>query len=164
MSATQTCSSGHDPGVDGSWPVVEEALRRRLREVAATRERFGYRRLTAVPRREGWNKRVYRLSDEEASPAGGGVRSQPVLQRQVLSGIRHTAGGVRSPGLLCGRSVLYSSLQASMLASTRPSCIARPGGISGRVRHSKLVSWATFFQLKSEHVIVAHRLLPYSKM
>lgn len=42
----------------------QEALRQRLRELAAARVRFGYRRLTVLLKREGWNvnaKRVYRL-------------------------------------------------------------------------------------------------------
>ena len=42
----------------------QEALRIRLREVAASRVRFGYRRLTVLLRREGWHvnaKRIYRL-------------------------------------------------------------------------------------------------------
>jgi putative transposase len=46
----------------------QEALRRRLRELASTHVRYGYRRLTVLLRREGWNvnaKRVYRLYDEE---------------------------------------------------------------------------------------------------
>jgi putative transposase len=46
----------------------QEPLRRRLREIAATYVRYGYRRLTVLLRREGWNvnaKRVYRLYDEE---------------------------------------------------------------------------------------------------
>src|SRR4029079_4772207 len=46
----------------------QEPLRRRLRELAATHVRYGYRRLTMLLRREGWKvnaKRVYRLYDEE---------------------------------------------------------------------------------------------------
>lgn len=46
----------------------QEPLRRRLREIAATHVRYGYRRLTVLLRREGWEinpKRVYRLYDEE---------------------------------------------------------------------------------------------------
>lgn len=42
----------------------QEALRIRLRELAASRVRFGYRRLTVLLRREGWGvnaKRIYRL-------------------------------------------------------------------------------------------------------
>jgi len=47
---------------------LQEALRLRLRELAATHVRYGYRRLTVLLRREGWAvnaKRVYRLYDEE---------------------------------------------------------------------------------------------------
>ena len=46
----------------------QEPLRRRLRELAATYVRYGYRRLTVLLKREGWkigHKRVYRLYDEE---------------------------------------------------------------------------------------------------
>ncbi len=46
----------------------QEALRARLREVAATHVRYGYRRLTVLLRREGWKvnaKRIYRLYTEE---------------------------------------------------------------------------------------------------
>src|SRR5262249_59252563 len=63
-------------------------LRMRLRELAAARPRFGYRRLTILLRREGWpvnHKRVYRLYGEgqlagrakrrreRASPLRGGA-------------------------------------------------------------------------------------------
>jgi putative transposase len=44
-------------------------LRVRLRDLASTRLRYGYRRLTVMLRREGWHvntKRVYRLYREEA--------------------------------------------------------------------------------------------------
>jgi putative transposase len=47
---------------------TQEPLIRRLRELAATYVRYGYRRLTVLLRREGWKisaKRVYRLYDEE---------------------------------------------------------------------------------------------------
>ncbi len=43
-------------------------MRRRLRELAASRVRWGYRRLTVLLRREGWPvnaKRIYRLYTEE---------------------------------------------------------------------------------------------------
>ena len=42
----------------------EAKLRERLRELAAERRRFGYRRLTVLLQREGWkvnHKRVYRV-------------------------------------------------------------------------------------------------------
>jgi putative transposase len=47
---------------------MQEALRTRLRELAATHVRYGYRRLTVLLRREGWQvnaKRVYRLHDQK---------------------------------------------------------------------------------------------------
>jgi putative transposase len=47
---------------------LQEALRGRLRDLAATHVRYGYRRLTVLLRREGWPvnaKRIYRLYDEE---------------------------------------------------------------------------------------------------
>ena len=46
----------------------QDALRQRLRELAAVRVRFGYRRLTVLLKREGWRvnaKRIYRLYVEE---------------------------------------------------------------------------------------------------
>lgn len=46
----------------------DQELRERLRELAAQRRRFGYRRLHVMLRREGWtvnHKRIYRLYGEE---------------------------------------------------------------------------------------------------
>jgi len=54
----------------------QDALRQRLRELAAVRVRFGYRRLTVLLKREGWPvnaKRIYRLYDDE----GLTVRTKP---------------------------------------------------------------------------------------
>ena len=54
----------------------QEALRRRLRELASVRVRFGYRRLTVLLKREGWPvnaKRIYRLYCDE----GLTVRTKP---------------------------------------------------------------------------------------
>ena len=51
-----------------SRKVFDEVLRRRLRELAGTYVRYGYRRLTVLLRREGWHvnaKRIYRLYREE---------------------------------------------------------------------------------------------------
>jgi putative transposase len=51
-----------------SRKVFDEVLRRRLRELAGTYVRYGYRRLTVLLRREGWKvnaKRIYRLYREE---------------------------------------------------------------------------------------------------
>ena len=49
-------------------PRDDEALRLRIRELAAKRIRFGYRRIHVLLRREGWavnHKRVYRIYQEE---------------------------------------------------------------------------------------------------
>jgi putative transposase len=46
----------------------QQALLMRLRELAASRVRFGYRRLTVMLRREGWRvypKRIYRMYTED---------------------------------------------------------------------------------------------------
>ena len=46
----------------------QEGLRRKLKDLAATYVRYGYRRLTVLLRREGWTvntKRIYRLYREE---------------------------------------------------------------------------------------------------
>ena len=54
----------------------QDALRQRLRELAAVRVRFGYRRLTVLLKREGWRvnaKRIYRLYGDE----GLAVRTKP---------------------------------------------------------------------------------------
>jgi putative transposase len=51
-----------------SHPRNDAELRDALKEVAARRRRFGYRRLTDMLRREGWtdnHKRVYRIYREE---------------------------------------------------------------------------------------------------
>ena len=65
--------------------VENPRLRERLRELAATRRRFGYRRLKILLKREGFavnHKRVYRLYVEEkldcgGSEDGGGCRRPP---------------------------------------------------------------------------------------
>ena len=60
---------------------IKQPLRLRLRDLAATRVRYGYRRLHVLLRREGWrvnHKRVYRLYREE----GLGIR---VKRRKKLA-------------------------------------------------------------------------------
>ena len=64
-----------------SQAADQTALRLRLRDLAATRIRYGYRRLHILLRREGWrvnHKRVYRLYREE----GLGIR---VKRRKKLT-------------------------------------------------------------------------------
>jgi len=46
-------------------------LRKRVREIAESRMRYGYRRITVLLRREGWRvnvKRVHRLYGQAARP------------------------------------------------------------------------------------------------
>jgi putative transposase len=64
-----------------SHAADQTALRLRLRDLAATRVRYGYRRLHVLLRREGWrvnHKRIYRLYREE----GLGIR---VKRRKKLA-------------------------------------------------------------------------------
>jgi putative transposase len=59
---------------------AQAALRVRLRDLSATRTRYGYRRLHVLLRREGWkvnHKRVYRLYRQE----GLSLRSKPRKKR-----------------------------------------------------------------------------------
>jgi putative transposase len=61
-------------------------LRVRLRDLAATRIRYGYRRLTVMLRREGWRvntKRVYRLYREEALQVGTKKRVKSAAQVRI---------------------------------------------------------------------------------
>lgn len=72
----------------------QEALRRRLRELAGSRVRYGYRRLAVLLQREGWPvnaKRIYRLYCEE----GLSVRSQP--RKKLASRVRVTPPAASRP-------------------------------------------------------------------
>jgi putative transposase len=65
----------------------QEALRIRLRELAGSRVRYGYRRLTVLLQREGWEvnaKRIYRIYTEE----GLIVRTQKRRERAQRQRIR----------------------------------------------------------------------------
>ena len=61
-------------------------LRVRLRDLASTRIRYGYRRLTVLLRREGWvvnTKRVYRLYREEGLELRMKKRAKRVAQARI---------------------------------------------------------------------------------
>ena len=91
----------------------QEALRRRLREIAATHVRYGYRRLTVLLRREGWNinaKRVYRLYDEENLKVRSVerkkiTRRQRVPQRQASAPNQCWSADFVSDKLADGRTI-----------------------------------------------------------
>lgn len=64
----------------------QEALRMRLRELAASRVRFGYRRLTVLLRRDGWRvnaKRIYRLYTEEGLRVRTTIRVRAARRHRV---------------------------------------------------------------------------------
>lgn len=66
----------------------QTALRRRLRELAAARVRWGYRRLTVMLRREGWPvnaKRIYRLYREEELTVRTAKRKKLAQRARVAS-------------------------------------------------------------------------------
>jgi putative transposase len=70
----------------------QTALRMRLRELAASRVRFGYRRLTVMLRREGWAvnaKRIYRLYREDGLTVRTAVRRK-IARRQRTPLLRAT--------------------------------------------------------------------------
>ena len=65
----------------------QTALRMRLKELAASRVRFGYRRLTVLLRREGWPvnaKRVYRLYKQEGLMIRTKVRKKIARPRPLV--------------------------------------------------------------------------------
>jgi putative transposase len=73
-----------------SRKVFDEVLRHRLRELAGTHVRYGYRRLTVLLRREGWHvnaKRIYRLYREEELIVRTKQRRKMARRRPVPSGM-----------------------------------------------------------------------------
>jgi putative transposase len=67
----------------------QEALRVRLRELAGSRVRYGYRRLTVLLKREGWEvnaKRIYRLYTEEGLIVRTQKRRERAQRQRVASG------------------------------------------------------------------------------
>ena len=89
-------------------------LRLRLRELAANRVRFGYRRLTVLLRRESWRvnaKRIYRLYTEDALAVRTKVRKKIARRTRVRGGHKTPA----RPALAdCAKS---NSLPSSVLLS-----------------------------------------------
>jgi putative transposase len=86
---------------------AQEALRQRLRELAAVRVRFGYRRLTVLLRREGWRvnaKRIYRLYGLE----GLAVRTKP--RRKLAMRARVPAPPVTRPNERCSMDFVSTRL------------------------------------------------------
>ena len=87
-SRRQVCRALRFPRATDYHESVEDpqdALRIRLRDLAAARIRYGYRRWHVLLRREGWavsKKRVLRLYQQEASARGrAGRRSRGRIRR-----------------------------------------------------------------------------------
>jgi putative transposase len=67
----------------------QEQLRIRLRELAGSRVRYGYRRLTVMLRREGWEvnaKRIYRLYTEEGLIVRTQKRRERAQRQRIPTG------------------------------------------------------------------------------
>ena len=73
----------------------QAVLRKRIREIAQTRVRYGYRRIHVLLRREGWPinaKRVYRLYKLERLQ----MRHKPP-RRRVMAQLREDRQPARAP-------------------------------------------------------------------
>ena len=67
----------------------QDALRVRLRELAGSRVRYGYRRLTVMLKREGWEvnaKRIYRLYTEEGLIVRTKRRKERAQRQRIAQG------------------------------------------------------------------------------
>ena len=76
------------------------ALRLRLRDLAAARVRYGYRRLHVLLRREGWrvnHKRVYRVYREEGLGIRVKRRKKLVSAPRIVPPAGHATPGALEP-------------------------------------------------------------------
>lgn len=96
MSERRACAVLDQPRSSQRYQVAEKtdeaALCRRLREIVRKRPRFGYRRLTAVLRQEGWRvnaKRIHRLCRKE------GLKVRPTLKKRRAKGESGNACHIR---------------------------------------------------------------------
>jgi transposase InsO family protein len=80
----------------------DRAVRARLRELAAIRRRFGYRRLHILLKREGIvmnHKKLRRLYREEGAPGATALRAQAGLGQQSAYGNATRPQSALEPGL-----------------------------------------------------------------
>ncbi len=85
---------------------LQEALRSRLRELAATHVRYGYRRLTVLLRREGWKgnaKRIYRLYDQENLKVRSVERKKIARRQRIPQGVVGRPNQCWSAGFVSGK-------------------------------------------------------------
>jgi putative transposase len=86
----------------------QEALRVRLRELAGSRVRYGYRRLTVLLRREGWQvnaKRIYRLYTEEGLIVRTKRRKERAQRQRIAQGLATRPNGRWSMDFVAQRLV-----------------------------------------------------------
>src|SRR5215831_3625089 len=83
-------------------------LRKRIREIAETRMRYGYRRITVLLRREGWHvnvKRVHRLYRLE------GLQMRLKLpRRRVMAKLRDDRSNASGPNQVWAMDWMYDEL------------------------------------------------------
>jgi putative transposase len=87
---------------------TQAALRKRIREIAETRTRYGYRRITVLLQREGWSvnaKRVYRLYRAE----GLQMRHKPP-RRRVMAKLRDDRVAAAAPNDCWSMDWMYDQL------------------------------------------------------
>jgi putative transposase len=87
-------------------PQLDDGLQKRIAELAAARPRFGYRRLTALLRREGvsvWHGRVHRITKE--------LRLQvPRRKRKRFAGSKPPQNAITGPNQRWGMDFVSDSL------------------------------------------------------
>ncbi len=82
-----------------SRKVFDEVLRHRLRELAGTHVRYGYRRLTVLLRREDWHvnaKSIYRLYREEELIVRTKQRRKMARRRRIATTVAARPNQCRS--------------------------------------------------------------------
>ena len=109
----------------------QEGLRVRLRELAASRVRYGYRRLTVLLKREGWAvnaKRIYLLYSEEGLMVRTTQRKKRAQRPADTSGISHMTQSEVEHGFRCpaaGRRPLDSGTDGSRPGHARVLGVVR---------------------------------------
>jgi hypothetical protein len=151
---------------------LQEALRFRLRELAATHVRYGYRRLTVLLRWEGWMvnaKRTYRLYEQENLKVRSAERKKISRQQRVPQGPATGPNQYWSADFVSDKSLFQLKdelkgakrvLSFRVLNSTQLSSWFRCGenvGIAPHVIHFPLLCWSDFQGLWEGRKTTHHR-------
>ena len=103
VSERRACHVARIPVSTFRYESMQEprtALRLRIREIAQTRVRYGYRKIRVLLNREGWEvgkKLVYRLYREE----GLTLRHTPRKRHRAVQHRREGPGSIYGPGPCC---------------------------------------------------------------